>query len=334
MRESVMRESVMREPVMRELVVGIDVAAAEVVVALRGAAALAPPTAWSNDAAGHAGLVAWLVPQQPCLVVLEATGGLEAPLVAVLQDAALPTVVANPRQVRDFARGVGQLAKTDPIDAAVLALFGAVARPAVRPRPAAARALAALVARRRQVRDLRTAETNRHKLAPASVVGSIDRVIAVLEDELADLERRIAEQLARDPVFTAKATLLRSVPGIGPIVAATLLAELPELGALDPKPIAALVGLAPFTQRSGTFRGRARIQGGRAPVRVALVQAALTATTWNPAIKVVYDRLRAAGKPHKVALVACARKLLTILTAILRSGAPWCPTTPRPAVSA
>ena len=323
------------------LVVGIDVAAAEVVVALRGAASSGAassettPTAWPNTSDGHAALVAWLTPQRPCLIVLEATGGLETALVAALHAAALPTVVANPRQVRDFARGVGQLAKTDPIDAGVLAHFAAVVRPAVRPRrDAAARDLAALVARRRQVRDLRTAETNRHHQASAPVLGSIARVIAVLDAEVADLEQQIAARLADVPALAATAAVLRSVPGIGPIVTATLLAELPELGVLDARPIAALVGLAPFTQTSGVGRGRARIRGGRAPVRVALVQAALTASRCNPVIKPLYVRLTAAGKPHKVALVACARKLLTILTAMLRSGATWCPRAPRPVLIA
>ena len=311
--------------------VGVDVAGTEVVVALRHADAvadtvLAAPTRWANDEAGHAALLAWLTPQQPTLIVLEGTGGLEEALVAALHDAALPVVVANPRQVRDFARGVGRLAKTDPIDAAVLAHFAQVVRPAVRPRAdVATRELAALVARRRQVRDLRTAEHHRRLRAAAVVRPSLDRTIAALTEELRVLEGAIADHVALDPAWCAQQALLQSVPGIGPVVAVTLLAELPELGTLAPKPLAALVGLAPFTQQSGAGRGRAVIRGGRTAVRGALYLAAVSAIRCNPTIQPLYHRLITAGKPKKVALVACARKLLTILHAMLRDGTPWQP---------
>jgi transposase len=312
------------------LFVGIDVATAELVVARRQAdGPVGTPTRWANDEAGHTALVGWLGELAPTLVVLEGTGGVEAAVTAAVHDAGLPVVVANPRQVRDFARGLGRLAKTDPIDAAVLAHFAAVVRPAVRPRPdAAARELAALVARRRQVRDLRIAELHRQARATPVVQPSLTRIIALLTEELAALDAAIADRVALDPTWCAQAALLQTVPGVGPVVAATLLAELPELATLAPKPVAALVGVAPMTQQSGTSRGRAAIRGGRTGVRGALYLAAVSAIRCNPVIRARYHRLLEAGKPKKVALIACARQLLTILHAMLRDGTPWQPAKP------
>jgi transposase len=301
--------------------VGIDVAQDEVVVATRPDG---PVTRWPNDEAGHAALVAHLAERAPALAVLEGTGGLEVALAAALQDGGVPVAVANPRQVRDFARGVGKLAKTDPIDAAVLARFAEVVRPAVRPRPdAATRELAALVARRRQVRDLRVAERNRRGRVPAVVHPSLDRLIAALSEEVALVERAIADAVALDPAWRAKTDLLRSVPGIGPVVATTLVAELPELGEREAKALAALVGVAPLTQQSGRTQRPAAIGGGRKSVRDALFQATVTAVRCNPVLHRFYEHLRARHKPRKVALIACAHKLLTILNAMLRDGTTW-----------
>jgi transposase len=304
-----------------ERTVGIDVAQDELVVVVGPEETL---TRWANDEAGQAALAAHLAELAPDLVALEGTGGLEAGIVAALQDAGVPVAVANPRQVRAFAYGVGRLAKTDPIDAAVLARFAAVARPAVRARTdAATRDLAALVARRRQVRDLRTVERNRRRRAAAVVRPSIEQTIAALGAELATLEAAIATAVALDPTWQAKTDLLQSVPGIGPVVATTLLAELPELGRRAPKSLAALVGVAPLTRQSGRTQRPAAIGGGRRAVRTALYQATVTAVRHNPVLRRHYDHLLARHKPRKVALIACARKLLTILNAMLRDGTMW-----------
>lgn len=305
------------------IMMGIDVAQDELVAATEPATVV---TRWPNDEAGRAALVAHLRPLAPELIVVEGTGGLEQAVAAALHDAELPVVVVNPAQVRHFARAVGRLAKTDPIDAAVLARFAAVVRPAVRPRPdAASRDLRALVARRRQVRDLRVAEGNRRRRADPIVQASIARVVATLTQELAALEEVIAAHLALDPAWRAKRAALESVPGIGPVVAATLLAELPELGGCSAKQIAALVGVAPITSQSGRRESPAAIQGGRRPVRCALYLATVTAVRWNPVIKLFYDGLLARHKPRKVALIAAEHKLLTILNAMLRDGAIWQP---------
>ena len=310
-------------------VVGIDVAEAEVVVAVAGEAGVGR---WTNDEAGQQALTAALAARAPALVVLEATGGAVRDRVAAVVEAGVPVAVANPRQVRDFARGVGRLAKTDPIDAAVLARFAAVVRPATRAaRAAAGEDLRALVQRRRQVRDARVAEQHRRRRAPAIARPSLDRVIALLTAELAALEAAIADLVAADPACRARAAVLQSVPGVGPVVAATVLGELPELGTLTAKQAAALVGLAPRTRESGKTRGRATIGGGRRGVRCALYLAAVTAVRWNPAIRDFYARLLAAHKPKKLALVAAAHKLLTHLNALLRDGAYWQPPATAPA---
>lgn len=311
--------------------VGIDVAQDELVVAM---APRGEVTRWTNDVAGHTALVAMLGPLAPQRIVCEATGGLERALVAALADAELPVVIANPAQVRHFARGIGRLAKTDPIDAIVLATFAQEVELPVRPiADAAARTLRALVVRRRQVRDLRVAETHHRTRAEVVSYPSIDRVLVVLTEELRDLDRAIADALRLDPAWRAKQTILRSVPGIGAVSAATLIAELPELGTIDAKAIAALVGVAPRTRESGRSRRPATIGGGRASVRSTLYLATITAVRINPVITVFYQRLLAQHKPRKVALIAAERKLLGILSAMVRDGTLWDPAAAHPALT-
>ena len=302
--------------------VGIDVAKARLAVATRPAG---EPWQVPNDAAGVAALAARLVALAPALVVLEATGGLERLVAAALVAAGLPVAVVNPRQVRDFARAVGQLAKTDALDAALLARFAEAVRPPPRPLPdAEQQALAALLTRRRQVVVLLTAERQRlGTVRVAPVRRRIEAHLVWLEGELAALDDALGRALRASPAWRAREDLLRSVPGVGPVVATTLLAELPELGALDRKRIAALVGVAPVARDSGLLRGPRLVWGGRGRVRAALYMAALVATRFNPIFRAFYARLLAAGKAKKVALVACVRKLLTILNAIVRSATPW-----------
>jgi transposase len=266
---------------------------------------------------------------RPALVVLEATGGYERAVVAALAAAGLPVVVANPRQIRAFARAVGQLAKTDRLDAAMLARFGAQVRPTPRALPdAQAEALDALLTRRRQLIEMLTAEKNRLAAAVPAVRRGITQHIRWLERQLDDVDGELGALIEASPLWRAQDDLLQSVPGVGPVLSRTLLGELPELGRLTHKQIAALVGVAPMARDSGTWRGRRGVTGGRAPVRTALYMAAVTAAHHNPVIRVFYRRLRAAGKPAKVALTACMRKLLTILNAMARSGEPWRVTIP------
>jgi transposase len=261
---------------------------------------------------------------QPTLVLLEASGGLEIPLVAALANAHLPVVVVNPRQVRDFARATGKLAKTDSLDAQVLAHFAEAVRPDPRPLPdVEAKALAALLARRHQLVAMLVAEKNRLGKALPSVRSRIQTHITWLERELEDTDDDLQTMLRQSPLWCEKENLLRSVPGVGPQLALSLLAYLPELGTLDRKRIAALVGVAPFNRDSGPFRGRRKVWGGRVRVRTALYMATLVASRHNPVIQAFYQRLLAAGKPKKVALTACMRKLLTILNAILKNSTPW-----------
>lgn len=308
--------------------IGIDVAQDAVVVAERPGVGT---TAWANDAAGHAALAAHLRDgAAPDLIVAEGTGGLERALVLALQEAGFAVTVANPRQVRAYADGIGTLAKTDPIDAAVIARFAEEVHPHARARLSAAeQALAALVARRRQVRDQRVAEGQRRGRlarqgpAVAAALASLDRLLAAYAAELATLEAEIAALIALAPPLRAKQALLRSVPGVGPVVSATLVAELPELGAVADGPIGALAGLAPRTRQSGRTTRPAAIGGGRAAVRAALYQGTVTAVRHTPVIRAFYERLRAHNKPRKVALVACAHKLLTILNAMVRDGTLW-----------
>jgi transposase len=257
-------------------------------------------------------------------VVLEATGGYETAVMAALVAAGLAVTVVNPRQVRDFARATGQLAKSDALDARVLALFAARVQPPPRPLPDAVAAdVAALLARRRQVLEMRTAEQNRRPSLAPRLRPALDAHVVWLSQQLADLDRELDQTLWASPVWREKEDLLRSIPGIGPVVARTLLGELPELGTLDRWEVAALAGVAPLNQDSGRRQGTRRTWGGRAPVRAALYMAAVTATRCNPTIRALYIRLREGGKPAKVALVACMRKLLTIANAILRDGVPW-----------
>lgn len=310
----------------RPCFVGIDVAKARLDVAVRPA-----EEAWAapNDEAGIEAVVDRLRALAPTLVVLEATGGLEVPLAAALAAAALPVAVVNPRQVRDFAKAVGQLAKTDALDAALLARFAEAVRPPVRAVPdAEAQALSALLARRRQTIAMLVAEQQRLGAALPAVRPRVERHIAWLREELADVDAELARAIRASPAWREADDLLRSVPGVGPVLATTLVADLPELGRLDRKAIAALVGVAPLACESGILRGRRVVWGGRARVRAALYMGTLVAVRHNPVIRALYERLLAAGKPTKVALVACMHKLLTILNAILRHRKPWRPDDP------
>ncbi len=308
--------------------VGIDVAKAMLDVAVRPSGETWQVT---NDEAGIVELVAQLEALGAGLVVCEATGGFERAVVAALAVAAIPIVVANPRQVRDFARATGQLAKTDVLDAGILALFAERVRPTPRPLPdAAAQLLDALLTRRRQLLEMLVAEKNRLGFAPRPLHKSIRQHIRWLERQLVDVTRTLAEQIEASPIWRATDDLLQSVPGIGPIVSATLLGKLPELGTLTHKQIAALAGVAPLARDSGTLRGKRMVWGGRAPVRTALYMAALCGRRWNPQLRVFYERLIARGKPPKVALIACARKLLTVTNAMVRDSQPWTPPPPVP----
>jgi transposase len=305
------------------LYVGIDVAKAQLDVAVRpsGEQWTAP-----NDEAGITSLVARVQALRPTLVVLEATGGREVPVAVALATAGLAVAVVNPRQVRDFARAIGQLAKTDALDAQLLAHFAAVVRPIPRPLPdAQAQDLSALLTRRRQLVAMRTAERQRLETALPTVRPHIQRHLAWLDQELADVDHHLHDAVQASPLWRAQEDLLRSVPGIGPTTALTLLIEVPELGQLDRKAIAALIGVAPLNCESGTLRGRRLVWGGRARVRAVLYMATLVATRHNPTIRAFYQRLCAAGKPKKVALTACMHKLLLILNAVLRHRTPWRP---------
>ena len=256
---------------------------------------------------------------------MEATGGFEQVVAAACVAAGLPVAVVNPRQIRDFARATGKLAKTDTLDAAAIARFAEAVRPPVRPIPdEQARALGELVQRRRQLIEMIVAERQRARQArQRRLVKAIERHLAILQDELSRLEKDLDDTIRASPAWRDAEELLASVPGVGDTTARTLIADLPELGTLDRRQIAALVGVAPLNRDSGTFRGRRTTCGGRAPVRATLYMAALVATRHNPAIAAFYKRLCDAGKPKKLALVACMRKLLTILNAILRDKQPW-----------
>lgn len=284
---------------------------------------------FANTERGIAELTQRLVGTAPRLVVLEATGGYETAAAASLAAAELPVVVANPRQVRDFAKATGQLAKTDQIDARVLALFAERVRPNVRQMPDDdARALAAIVARRRQILEMLVAERNRLELARPPVDRGIRKHIRWLERQLSDVESDLDRTIRSTPAWQAKSDLLQQVPGVGPNLSRTLIAELPELGRVSHKEIAALVGIAPFPRDSGRLRGKRTTWGGRASVRAALYMSIWSATKYNPVIRPFYDRLRERGKPAKVAQVACMRKLLCILNAMARDDRDWDPGIP------
>ena len=305
-------------------VVGIDISKDRCDVACLPEA-VDVPCSLGNETRGHAALVARLKEIAPRLIVLESTGGLHRLLVAALAAASLPVVVVNPRQVRDFARALGVLAKTDAIDAMVLARFGEKMNPEIRPLPdAESSALTDLLARRHQLVELRTAESNRLGQATAPrIKACIRAVLATIEKQLASIDEDLDDRIKHSPVWKEKEDLLTSVPGVGPLTARTFLACLPELGTISRQAIAALVGVAPFNRDSGSMRGRRTIWGGRATVRSALYMATLVASRYNPIIKVSYAKLLAAGKPKKLALVACMRKLLTVLNAMLRNRTPW-----------
>jgi len=288
----------------------------------------------AHDEAGLANLVARLRELKPELVVLEATGGLEMSVLAALALAGLPVAVVNPRQVRDFARAIGHLAKTDRLDAKCIAHFAAAVQPALTPMPEATTLeLELILARRRQMVSMLVAEKNRLSglTGPrrvARVVSSIERIVKALTKELEKLDDELKTKIQQSPLWNAKDKLLRSVPGVGTGTSRTLLLDLPELGTLDRKQIAALVGVAPFNRDSGKLRGRRAIWGGRASVRSMLYMASVTAARCNPVIRSFYERLIAAGKKGKVALTACMHKLLTILNAMVKAGTSWQAVTP------
>jgi transposase len=306
--------------------VGIDVSKAKLDVAVQPSGAT-----WQvgNDPAGISALTEQLAGLGPERIVLEATGGFEVVVTAALASAALPVVLVNPRQVRDFARATGQLAKTDRLDAQVLARFAQAIQPQVRPLvDAQTRALSALVSRRRQVQEMLIAEQNRLltaavQNAPEPLRDQLGEHIDWLRRQLQQLDTDLHQQVRASPLWRAHEDLLRTIPGVGPILSATLLSQVPELGQLDRKAIAKLVGVAPLNRDSGTFRGKRRVWGGRAAVRAVLYMAALVATQHNADIKAMYQRLLAAGKPKKLALVACMRKLLLMCNAVLRTNSAW-----------
>jgi transposase len=307
---------------MQDVCAGIDVCQERLDLAIwPGGAA----ESFSYDAAGMKKLRTCLREHAVTLVVVEATGGLEIRIAAELAAAGIGVAVVNPRQVRDFARSLGKLAKSDRIDAQVLARFGAAVQPEPRTLPDEdQRLLGDLVARRRQLVEMRTAELNRIGRATSKpIIRSHRDLLKALERELEDVERQIGDHIKQSPVWRAKDELYRSIPGVGENTSRMLVAELPELGTLSRGQIAALVGVAPYDNDSGSFRGRRSIRGGRASVRAALYMAALTATRCNPLIREMYQRLRNAGKCFKVAIVACMRKLLTILNTIAARGTPW-----------
>jgi transposase len=304
--------------------IGIDVAKRQLDGAERPSGAR-----WSapNDVAGIAGLVERLRAAGPgALIVVEATGGYEIPLVAALSTAQVPVVVVNPRQVRDFARAVGKLAKTDAIDAGVLAHFAEAVRPEPRALPdELTQELQGWLARRRQLLEMVLAEEQRLAVAARAIRPQIQQHVEWLRRQLREVDTELQGAIRRSPVWRENEDLLRTTPGVGPVLATTLLADLPELGQLNRRQIAALVGLAPLNWDSGQQRGTRHIWGGRAPVRTALYMATLAAVRCNPVIRAFFERLSAAGKPRKVALVACMRKLLTILNAMMHRRVAWQP---------
>jgi transposase len=307
-------------------VVGIDVAKDRLDVCVRPSG---ESFVVARTGAGIEELAERLRKLAPRIVAVEATGGFETIVAAGLAAAALPIVVVNPAQVRAFAQALGRRAKTDPIDAAVIAHFVEATKAVPRPLPdETTRLLADLIARRRQIVEMMGAEAQRERrLTNKRLKKSIVRLRKALEKELAELDGEIDDHVRGSPVWAEKEDLLASVPGVGPIIARTLIAELPELGSLDRRKVAALVGLAPWTRQSGQWRGKSFIGGGRKSVRNALFMAAMVAARHNPILKRFRDKLVAAGKPKLVAIIAVARKLLIILNAILRDKTPWQPKT-------
>jgi transposase len=309
---------------MDAIYVGIDVSKDRLDVAVRPSG---ESFAVSRNGAGIDELIARLTPLSAKLLAVEATGGFETIVAAGLAGAGLPVVVVNPAQVRAFANALGKRAKTDPIDARVIAHFVEATRPTLRPLPdETTRLLAELVSRRRQIVEMIAAESQRARhISNARLKKSIARLRKALEKELTELDDDISDHVRGSPAWAEKEDLLASVPGVGPTIARTLIAELPELGSLDRRQIAALAGLAPWTRQSGQWRGKSFIGGGRASVRRVLFMGAMVASRHNPELKMFRDKLVAAGKPKLVAIIAVARKLLTILNAILRDKTPWQP---------
>lgn len=303
--------------------VGIDVSKAFLDVAL---SPKGRPWQLANDSRGIDQLRRELMRLEPMLVVLEATGGFEARAAEALRTAGLKVAVVNPRQVRDFARAMGRLAKTDRIDAETLALFAERVRPEPnQPTSESEQALDELLSRRRQLVEMLTQEKNRLGMARPGLRRGIEQHIRFLEKQLRQVEEHLDQVVEQDEKLSARDQLLQTVPGVGPVLSRTLLGELPELGRLSRKQIAALVGVAPLAQDSGTMRGKRMVWGGRSSVRTVLFMAAIVAARWNPVIRAFYERLRSAGKPAKVALVACMRKLLVILNAMVKAETAWNP---------
>jgi transposase len=305
--------------------IGIDVAKGWLDVARSDAARVAR---FANDGAGVVALIADVAPQAPRLVALEATGGHERLVAAALEAAGIAVAVVNPLQVRHFARATGKLAKTDALDAQLLALYGERMQPEPRPRPdETTQELASLLARRRQLQEMQTAEGNRRPSVAPRLRPALDAHLDWLREQIAELDRLLEETVQADPATQAKAAVLRTISGIGPVVATTLVGLLPELGTLSRRQIAALAGVAPLNRDSGTRSGSRTIWGGRASVRSMLYMAVVSGIAHNPLLKPFYPRLCAQGKPTKVAMVACMRKLLTMANAMVRDGTPWAPAT-------
>lgn len=303
--------------------VGIDVSKDALDVAVQPRR---PLKRFPNSESGISEAVVCIVELVPALVVMEATGGLETSLAGALSEAGITVVVINPRQARDYAKSVGRLAKTDAIDAQILADFAAAVHPEPRAlADAQARQLKGILARRRQLNEMITAERNRLPRAPRALHQRIRKHIAWLQQELTDMDSELRQFIEGSPLWRAKDDLLQSVPGIGPVLSCTLVAELPELGTLDRKSIAALVGVAPLNHDSGRMRGKRSCWGGRATVRAALYMGTLAATRCNPVIRSFYQRLCTAGKAKKAAITACMRKLLTIVNSMIAHHAPWNP---------
>jgi transposase len=307
---------------MEQTFIGIDVSKDRLDVHVRPSET---SFAVARDGKGLADLVERLGPLDPYLVVLEATGGFEQTVAAALVAVGLPLAVVNPRQIRDFARATGQLAKTDALDAKAIALFAERVRPEPRPVPdEQARALGELIARRRQLIEMMVAERNRRaQLSSRHLIKGIDQLLGLMQKQLSNLDREVGDSIRGTPAWRERDELLRSVPGVGDIVARTLIADLPELGRLDRKQIAALVGIAPLNRDSGKMRGRRTTWGGRAKVRCVLYMAALVASRHNPVLAAFYQHLLRAGKAKKLALTAVMRKLLTILNAMVRDNRRW-----------
>jgi transposase len=307
---------------MEQIFVGIDVAKNRLDVHVRPSGTIFDVP---RDGEGIANLVDRLRALGPALIVMEATGGFEAVVASALAGARLPLSVVNPRQIRDFARAAGRLAKTDTLDAEIIALYAERMRPEIRPLPDAdARHLSELVARRRQIIEMMTMERNRRRaLTSKRLLKSVDRLLVALQKELTDIETDLNDTIRGTPVWRETEELLTSVPGVGDKLARTLIADLPELGQLSRRQVAALVGVAPINRDSGTMRGRRTTWAGRAKVRATLYMAALVASRYNKVLKSFYQRLLQAGKPKKLALTAVMRKLLTILNAMVRDKTPW-----------